>query len=60
MAIKTQTEFYEVSDKIAYAMRNELSADAIHAIADAINLEYRLTFNERFRKIAFLERAGLV
>lgn len=58
--IKTQAEFYRLSDKIAYAMRNELSADAIHAVADAIDLEYRTKFNERFRKVAFLERAGLV
>lgn len=58
--IKNELEFYETSDKIAHQMRNELSADTIHLVADAMEQEFKTKFNKRFRKVAFLERAGLV
>lgn len=59
MAIKTEIDFYQKSKAIAYNL-NRLDTETIYLIADALEKEFKQTFKKRFRKMEFLNQAGLI
>ena len=59
MAIKEEAVFYQKAEAIAENSRR-LETDTIFSIADALEKEFKATFGKRFRRVDFLEKAGLV
>ncbi len=59
MAIKEEAVFYQKADAIANNLRR-LETETIFSIADALEKEFKETFGKRFRRVDFLEKAGLV
>lgn len=56
---REEMAFYQKADAIAQNLRR-LDVETIHSIADALEKEFKATFRKRFRKMDFLEKAGLV
>lgn len=56
---KEEMAFYQKAEAIALNCR-KFEVETIYTIADAIEKEFKQMFKKRFRKVQFLEKAGLV
>ena len=60
MLVTDQDIFTINANKIALNLyRIKASTQTIYAIADSLESEYKLQFNKRFAKVAFLTECGL-